>query len=76
MATIVSEFPKPFRGRYPWKEWADGRIRKLVQGVDFNISTAAMRQAVLTHAHKHGMSSHTQADGKCVWIQLLPRSEP
>lgn len=65
MTEVLEEFPTSHRGRpakYPWDEWADGKVRRLVQGEHFPCSVASFRALV------HKTASSRAARG-------LPRTE-
>lgn len=51
MAELLDSFVFPEKGRpklrkYPWDEWADGRIRKVFLSRDFGVSTRTFQSAV------------------------------
>lgn len=66
MAKILSEFDFPQKGRkqmYPWGSWTDGKIRRIIQGKDFQCSTESMVVQVYNKA---------RAEGKKVRISKTP----
>lgn len=74
MAHEVEALPGP-GGRiafdqYPWDEWLDGRVWKLVQGTDFHASATAMRTYVYRAAKTREVSVTTRrAAGGVLYIQ-------
>ncbi len=53
MSEILADYTwdKRRRGRptkYPWDEWMDGQIRRIVWGKDFNCKVESMRAALRT----------------------------
>ena len=61
--------------KYPWREWMDGRIWKIVKGKDYTISTQQMRNSMRDAAKKHGKSIRTEVvdDGKAIVFQAVPK---
>lgn len=49
--------------KYPWHEWGDGRIVKLVRGEDFDIEPAVMRGQVIVRARKEQKAFRTNVRG-------------
>ena len=47
--------------RYPWKEWCDGSIWRLVQGEDFEVATTSMRAQIYVKAKRLGVGVRTNA---------------
>lgn len=66
MATKLEEFEftrtygnKP---KYPWDEWLDGSIWKLVNGEDFQgVSSKHFSSSIYNNARKRGMKARIQA---------------
>lgn len=59
---ILDEFPHHM-GRtpiYPWDEWTDGKIRELVQGVDFHSEATSFRTLIHRTARKRGLKAKTR----------------
>jgi len=49
--------------KYPWHEWGDGRIVKLIRGEDFDIEPAVMRGQVIVRARKESKAFRTNVRG-------------
>ena len=50
-----------FRGmkEYPWGDWCDGSIWKIVRGEDYNVLPSSMRAQLGVRASKLGMKVRT-----------------
>lgn len=78
MATTLDEYDFRHRGpipKYPWREWLDGRIWKIVKGKDYEISTQQMRNSVAGAAARQGKAIRTEVvdDGKAIVFQAIPK---
>ena len=65
MAEILEEFPLTQNRRnskYPWEEWSDGKIRKAVNGEDYETSTSDFRSMLHAAATRVGMKVKTRKD--------------
>lgn len=68
MATVLDAFPKRMRKnggavcKYPWDAWLDGRIWKLVPGVDFTCKVNAFRTTASQFGHRYQKMVHTFID--------------
>ena len=58
--------------RYPWAVWSDGKIRRVQQGVDFQISTRDFARSVTRAAKRRGLRARTYRKGDIVVFQMLP----
>ena len=66
------DFERGRRAKYPWKEWTDGQIWKVEQGVDFHCSPESLRYSVHGRARVLGRKAHTAVvDDKHVVFQFL-----
>lgn len=77
MATKLDSFTFTSFGRdavYPWDEWLDGGIYKLVQGEDFDCKLNSIRQGAFQAARTRRMAIHTSVvdDGKALVLQAYP----
>lgn len=64
MAEALDDYHFTSRGaRYPWREWCDGRIWRITQGVDFEVSVETMRDQIYARARLHGWAVKTSIEG-------------
>lgn len=49
------------KGRYPWAEWTDGKIRELKHGEDFQCKPSTMATMVRGYAKKNGLTARVCA---------------
>jgi hypothetical protein len=75
MAKILSsfEFREPVgKSTYDWKELADGKIRELTKGTDFNSKAQTVAMMARKYAKKNGLKVHVSAkkDGDTVVLQF------
>ena len=61
MAERLDEFPSGAT-KYPWEDWLDGSIWLLRKGVDYDIGTPSMRQAVARAAKASGKQLRTRTE--------------
>jgi hypothetical protein len=62
MADRIQDFPaeeRPPTRRYPWKEWADGSVWRLVRGEDFDQLTDQFRNRFFSKAKQLGLKVRT-----------------
>ncbi len=64
--------PKPKRTWYPWKEWADGEVRKFVRGEDFVVSPYQFSTAAKRMGGRHGWEVKAVVDGDSVFLRITP----
>lgn len=57
--------------RYPWDMWADGKIRRVQQGVDFQLNTRDFARSVCRAARRRGLHAQTYRKGDIVVFQML-----
>jgi hypothetical protein len=65
------------RGRpplYPWGEWADGSVWRIVRGEDFRIPAESMCSALRARAARSGRRVVTRVDGDAIDFQFVPRA--
>lgn len=66
MAEVVDGMPDRYatRRKYDWAAWLDGRVWKLVAGVDFDVPPRSMAAQVYQAAERRGIgvSVHINAD--------------
>lgn len=58
MADRIEHFPaeqRPPTRRYPWEEWADGSVWRLVRGEDFDQEVDDFRNRLYPQAKRRGM---------------------
>lgn len=83
MAEVIEQFPSEQRRatrRYPWDDWADGRIWKLRRGEDFDANPDQFRNRLYSQAKKRGLEARTsktvEEDGTEVLVfQMVSRFE-
>jgi hypothetical protein len=76
MAEILDDFDFN-KGKYPWKEWEDGKIRKAVKGVDFQTTPSTFQSTLGQRARSNGMRVQTERVGEDgVVFQFYLKSEP
>jgi hypothetical protein len=73
MAELVpGDLPEISRMKYPWREWEDGRTRKLKQGVDFQ-DLSRLRGAASARAKQMGsLSRIRKVSDDEVLLQFVP----
>jgi hypothetical protein len=77
MAEIVSdsvwaETVRKSVSKYPWDEWFDGKTRILVQGEDFTVTPASIRNTITVNAFRRRVAIRTRVlDGNRVLVQAL-----
>jgi hypothetical protein len=62
MAETITHFPESQRRptrRYPWDDWTDGQIWKLVRGEDFDAEADQFRNRLYTQAKRRGLDVRT-----------------
>lgn len=62
MAERIEEFPaeqRPPTRRYPWDQWTDGSVWKLVRGEDFDQEIDQFRNRLYPQAHRRGLKVRT-----------------
>lgn len=74
MAEILSEFPpRVLLSAHPFNEWADGRVRSLAAGVDYQGSTRGMIKQLRRAAAARAMSVRTHKTEAGLTIQFVPK---
>lgn len=64
------------RGKYPWKEWTDGKIYRATQGKDFTVSITNFRSVLYGRALKQSMSVRSQLVGPdAIVFQFVPKEK-
>lgn len=65
------EFTRGRAGYAEMETWLDGKIYKLVQGVDFTVKVASVRSSINEAAKRRGkkVRSNVVDDGKAIVIQ-------
>ena len=71
------EFRRGCRGKYPWKDWFDGSIWKIVEGTDYTHATIKMRTHIHGQAGRKGLRACTAIvdDGKAIVFQAYPKAD-
>ena len=81
MAEIVSdsvwtETRRKSVSKYPWDEWFDGKTRILVQGEDFTVTPASIRNTVSVNAFRRRVGVRTRIlDGNRVQVQAIRQQQ-
>jgi hypothetical protein len=83
VAEILDEFDFTKRGtgrgrpeKYPWDNWTNGEIWKIVAGTDFSCKAENIQGALFNAARKRGMRVKTKKlDEKTVVFQFSNSSE-
>jgi len=66
------EFPgRLHTAKYPWDQWFDGRIWRLVKGEDFDVSEVNMRSSIYVAAKRLGKSATVSVQPDALYIQAL-----
>lgn len=76
-ARILDTLPPKsgWRRKYPWDEWADGRIRELVKGEHFHCSFLGFRSSCQMHAVRNGLvAAVRQISSTSVALQFTPQA--
>lgn len=80
MATRLErfEFGRGYQSKYPWHQWLDGSIWKVVQGEDFTCKTPSMWTTLTNKAKKTGMKLQARIvdDNHAVVFQFTKQSAP
>lgn len=76
MAERLDKFPEPAANsnvwKYPWKDWLDGGIWRLVKGEDFDVSSESMRVQSILAGRRRNMAVRTQVvDERTLVIQAI-----
>ena len=78
MAEVVESMPvdRMCKVTYHWDEWLDGRVWKLVVGVDFTCSFKSMRNHCYVAARNRHKRVTVRTDGNgTVYLQARPREQ-
>lgn len=78
MAEQLDTFTFPGPGRrslYPWDEWLDGSVWRLIEGEDFSTSPKAFMRAANAAGARRGLTVQTTSDGPAVVIQAQAAAE-
>lgn len=73
MAEIVDGFPK--REKYPWHEFLDGKVRKLIPSEDYKCDTDSFTIQFRKHAKAIGLKAKVRTFDDCIFIQALPNGK-
>ena len=65
MAKVLKDFPVRAgkNSRYPWDEWLNGRVWRLVYGTDFHVTSHSFLGSLSYRAKRSGIKVRTQHDG-------------
>lgn len=67
------DFPPGGRaGKYPWDEWLDGSVWRLIGGEDFTTPARNFRRQVISVAQRRGLKAQTTVRDGDVILQALP----
>ena len=58
--------------KYPWADWTDGRVWRVVRGEDFTCEVLVFARGVYQRASRDGMRVRARVDGDTVTFQFLP----
>lgn len=61
------------RSKYPWNEWLDGKVRKLIKGTDYENNTTNFVAYLRTVCTKHAMTPQLHVENDYVIFQALPK---
>lgn len=74
MTTILDEFkPVALIGRtpkYPWDDWTTGQPMEIEKGVDYHCSSRSMKDALYSHARRHGYTVRVSCGQESVRFQF------
>ncbi len=74
MAEVLKTFDFSKAGtrssKYPWDEWCDGKIRRVVQGKDFESKPTTFRSALHNQASRREMKVRAHVEEKAVVFQF------
>lgn len=72
MAKVLKsfDFSESGHSKYPWDQWADGRIWQLRAGEDFTASVPSFRVAAGTWARRNGRKVRISARGATGTVTL------
>ena len=69
MATLLKRV-EPQRGKYPWKEWTDGKARQATQGTDFFITVKGFHSILYNVARRLNLDVQAAIQGTSVSFQF------
>ena len=72
MAERVDRIPGSRAGgvpKYPWEEWLDGSLWKLIQGKDFECKPESMHSVAKTAARNRHVAVEVHQRGDRIYIQ-------
>lgn len=82
MAEVITEWPSIMRNstrksRYPWNEWTDGQIRKVVAGEDFESTLKTFVQGLYAYAKRNGYKVEVRQDtaNDAAAFRFIPKGE-
>jgi hypothetical protein len=61
------------RRKYPWPQWADGRVREFTRGRDFTVLPKSFAVIARHWANNHGYSMSERVQGDTVYLQFLKK---
>lgn len=69
--------PSPNEEKYPYDEWFDGSVWKLVQYEDFFVSPRSMQSAIYQSARKRNLKvkTHIPVTADSIYIQVIQNDE-
>ncbi len=68
-------------GKYPWKEWMDGQVRKIVQGEDFTCKVVSMQTTLWLKTRGGKQNGHISVrtsvtdDGTAIVFQYFDKTD-
>lgn len=60
MASVLEEFPTRKRHMYPWEDWGDGQVWRLLRGEDFEVEVASFQASAHTQARSEDRKVRTR----------------
>jgi len=64
------------RVRYPWADWLDGRLWKLVHGEDYQVTPRVMGAQAHRMCKDWGIQCRTRVEGDVLWLQAKVAPPP
>ena len=66
------DFGERAQGRYPWSEWANGKIWEIKQGEDFDVRVEGMRNQMHMQARNRHLKVRTKVNCDSIVFQFYP----
>ena len=62
--------------KYPWKQYTDGQIWKLTQGVDYTCTTESFKQAAYSWSKRHDLKLRIHMDKQSSYQAVVLQAQP